>query len=300
MADVLSTGQAARELGVSADRVRALIEAERLPAYKLGREWAIMRTDLERVRVRRPGRPRGATVREVVRAAKELPMPSRVTRSTTTRRVRKVLAVGSQKGGVSKSTTALYLATRAALLTRGTNARPTVGLVDRDESKNLTELIRLRPELLRPGVVLLDGEALPPAGDGLQLIVIDTPPGLSAIQSLREAHLVLVPVHPEDQGVANLVKYLRGIEAQRLTVSPGMRLVALLPAMVERTVLHRERLADIRAIAARHQPPLTVLSPVPRRARIAAYDLDAPEYELPARELFDHGLIDQTASSLAG
>jgi cellulose biosynthesis protein BcsQ len=211
----------------------------------------------------------------------------------------KVLAVGSQKGGVSKSTTALYLATHAAAISGGTARKPTVGILDRDESKNLTELLRLRPELLREGVVLLKGDALPAAAVGLQLVVIDTPPGLSAIQSLRESHLVLVPVHPEDQGVVNLVKYLRGIEAQRLTVSPGMRLVALLPAMVERTVLHRQRLADIKEIAAQYRPPLTVLSPVPRRARIALYDLNAPEYAVPARELFDHGLIEQTAASLA-
>jgi cellulose biosynthesis protein BcsQ len=212
----------------------------------------------------------------------------------------KVLAVGSQKGGVSKSTTTLYLATRAARFMGGSGVRPVVGILDRDESKNLTELLRLRPELLRPGVVLLQGDALPRPESGVDLVVIDTPPGLSAIQSLREAHLVLVPVHPEDQGVANLVRYLRGIEAQRLTVSPGMRLVALLPAMVERTVLHRERLDDIRQIAAHHRPPLAVLTPVPRRARIAAFDLDTPEYDLPARELFDHGLIEQTAATLAG
>ncbi len=202
----------------------------------------------------------------------------------------KVLAVGSQKGGVSKSTSALYLATRAAEHLGGTAARPTVALLDRDESKNLTELVALRPDLLRPGVVLLKGEALPQVEEGYQFVVIDTPPGLSAIQSLQEAHLVLVPVHPEDQGVANLVKYLRNIEAQRITVSPAMRLVALLPAMVERTVLHRQRLEDIAHLARRHRPPLAVLTPVPRRARIASYDLDAPEYDLPAKELFTHAL----------
>lgn len=212
----------------------------------------------------------------------------------------KVLAIGSQKGGVSKTTSALYLATRAAALSGGTAFTPTVGIIDRDESKNLTELLSLRPELLRAGVVLLKGDSLPPADCGLQLVIIDTPPGLSAVQSLREAHLVLVPVHPEDQGVANLVKYLRGIEAQRLTVSPDMRLVALLPAMVERTVLHRQRLADIREIAAHYRPPLSVLTPVPRRARIAMYDLDAPEYLVPAKELFESGLIEQTPTSLVG
>lgn len=212
----------------------------------------------------------------------------------------KVLAVGSQKGGVSKSTSSLYLATRAVAYLGGSMERPAVGLLDRDESKNLTELVQLRPELLRPGVVLLGGDGLPPAADGLQLVVIDTPPGLSAIQSLKEAHLVLVPVLPEDQGVANLVKYLRNIEAQRITVSPNMRLVALLPAMVDRTILHRQRLEDIERIAAHHRPPLLILPPVHRRARIAAYDLDAPDYDAPAKELFAHALSKQTAPALPG
>ena len=210
----------------------------------------------------------------------------------------KVLAVGSQKGGVSKSTSVLYLAARAAEHLGGTDENPVVGILDRDESKNITELLTLRPDLLRPGMRLLRGDALPSLIDGLQLVVIDTPPGLSAIQSLREAHLVLVPVLPEDQGVANLVKYLRNIEAQRLTVSPDMRLVALLPAMVDRTLLHRQRLADIDQIARRHVPPLVVLPPVPRRARIASYDLDTPEYDLPAKELFANAFINQASPAL--
>ena len=199
----------------------------------------------------------------------------------------KVLAVGSQKGGVSKSTTVLYLAARAAAHFGSTPARPAIGILDRDESRNLSRLLHLRPTLLPPGVRLLEGDALPSPSGGMCLVLVDTPPGLSAIQSLREAHLVLVPVHPEDQGVANLMEYLRSIEAQRLTISPGLRLLALLPSMVERTVLHREWLVAIGQIAASHRPPLTVLPPVPRRARIAQYDLDAPEYDASAKEILD-------------
>ncbi len=200
----------------------------------------------------------------------------------------RVLAVGAQKGGVSKSTSSLYLATRAAEVYGGTAEQPAVGIVDRDESRNLSKLLQLYPDLLRPGVVLLPGTELPPASSGLRLVIIDTPPGLSAIQSLKESHLVLVPVHPEDQGILNLVTYLENIEAQRLIVSPDMRLVALLPAMVERTVLHRERMEDIREIAQQHSPPLLVLPPIPRRARIATYDLATPEYDVVAKELFTH------------
>ncbi|MDP9378582.1 MAG: hypothetical protein M3Q29_00245 [Chloroflexota bacterium] len=81
-------------------------------------------------------------------------------RQPTTRRM-KVLAVGAQKGGVGKSTTALYLATRAAeALGNGTS--PIVGILDRDESKNLSRLLKFSPDLLRPGVTLLGGERVPP------------------------------------------------------------------------------------------------------------------------------------------
>lgn len=204
----------------------------------------------------------------------------------------KVLAVGAQKGGVGKSTSSLYLAARAAELLGGTVERSVVGLLDRDEAKNLSELVALRPDLLLPGVTLLEGEELPAARMGLQLVIVDTPPGFKATASLRESHMIVVPVLPEDQGIANLIKYLRNIEEQRLVVSPGMRLVALLPTMVEpRRILHQARMDDIRAIAADHHPTLSVLTPVQRRARIGAYDLRAPDYDQPAKELFDHAGI---------
>lgn len=201
----------------------------------------------------------------------------------------RVLAVSSQKGGVGKSTTALYLATLAAGRLGGSAVRPVVGLIDRDESKNLTELLRIRPELLRPGVTLLAGDEIPAADSGLALVVIDTPPGVTAIRALHEADLIVVPVLPEEQGVANLPRYLRNIEAQRRAVNPDMRLLALLPTMVKpQTTLHRQLLPVIDAIAERNTPRLIVLPPIPDRTRIASYDLDAPEYAASAKELFKH------------
>jgi cellulose biosynthesis protein BcsQ len=211
----------------------------------------------------------------------------------------RVLAIGAQKGGCGKTTSSLYLATRAAERLGGTRDNPAVALIDRDESKNLSILLREYPELVRPGVVFLAGEDLPPESTGIPLIIIDTPPGLSAIKSLREAHYILVPVLPELQGVLNLTRYLQNIEAQRLAVSPSMRLLALLPARVQpRALSDRQRLADIAAIAAQQRPPLVVLSPVPQREAIKRYDLDTPEYDAPARELFHHAKIDRPASAL--
>ncbi len=207
-----------------------------------------------------------------------------------------VLAVAAGKGGVGKSTSVLYIATLTARLLGGTEDDPAVGIIDRDESHNLTKRLELEPDLLRPGVVLLPGQELPPAGCGLDLVVIDTPPGHLSIDSLRQAQLVVVPVLPETNGVINLTEYLDNLELHRITVSPDMRLVALLPTMLMRTLTHAQRLDDIRAIAAHHRPPLTVLPPVPRRTRIEGLDLDAPEYVAPAKELFHHaGIATATA-----
>jgi len=42
-----------------------------------------------------------------------------------------------------------------------TAASPVVAILDRDSSKHLSDLLRTRPDLLLPGVVLLPGEDLP-------------------------------------------------------------------------------------------------------------------------------------------
>jgi len=55
---IITTTEAARRLGVTTTRVRALIEAKRLKAFKYGREWLIDPKDLEAVKDRKVGRPR--------------------------------------------------------------------------------------------------------------------------------------------------------------------------------------------------------------------------------------------------
>ncbi len=54
---MLTTTQAADVLGVSARRVRALIQSGRLPAERIGRDWTVRREDLDKLE-RKVGRPR--------------------------------------------------------------------------------------------------------------------------------------------------------------------------------------------------------------------------------------------------
>jgi excisionase family DNA binding protein len=67
---VIGTTEAAKRLGISANRVRDLIASGRLKAQKIGREYAINPKDLDAVKNRIPGRPRkAAQKRKEVKAA---------------------------------------------------------------------------------------------------------------------------------------------------------------------------------------------------------------------------------------
>lgn len=55
---LISTEEAARRLGITPRRVRALILAERLPALKVARDWLIEEANLDLVKDRPVGRPR--------------------------------------------------------------------------------------------------------------------------------------------------------------------------------------------------------------------------------------------------
>jgi excisionase family DNA binding protein len=56
--DYITARQAGKILGISSRRVTALIEAGRLPAFKLSNIWVIKNKDLKKVKDRKPGRPR--------------------------------------------------------------------------------------------------------------------------------------------------------------------------------------------------------------------------------------------------
>ncbi len=60
----LTVKQVAGELGVSVPRVHQLIQEERLPAEKLGRDWIIESSDLEKVKDRPTGRPKKEAVKK--------------------------------------------------------------------------------------------------------------------------------------------------------------------------------------------------------------------------------------------
>jgi excisionase family DNA binding protein len=70
---MLTTKQAAEELGVSERRVRQIVGTDLLPATRVGRDWVIRRGDLAKARVRTtkrgpvPGKQRGRQTDETPR-----------------------------------------------------------------------------------------------------------------------------------------------------------------------------------------------------------------------------------------
>ncbi len=58
---LLTTRDAAERLGISVQRIHALIKGQRLPAQKMGRDYLIAAADLKLVKDRKPGRPRTRT-----------------------------------------------------------------------------------------------------------------------------------------------------------------------------------------------------------------------------------------------
>lgn len=63
--EILGITAVAAELGIKPNRVRQLIYLGKLPAQKLGREWAITRIDLDKFKAqKRPvGRPKKLTIK---------------------------------------------------------------------------------------------------------------------------------------------------------------------------------------------------------------------------------------------
>jgi chromosome partitioning protein len=141
----------------------------------------------------------------------------------------KWLVIASGKGGTTKTTTTLNLATIAAASGLG------VGLLDMDEQETLTKWYQRRAR--QPDVARLALFTVPLAeisrairevemADGLDLIIVDTPPGLEqrirVSELIRRADFVLVP---STQGTADVDS---AIEFMAVTSALGVKASFLL------------------------------------------------------------------------
>lgn len=104
---LLTTKDVAEKIGVSVNRVQAMIRANRLPAIRIGRDFVVKESDLALVLDRKAGRPKKEPEIEIAPGGKKwkaeqqpLPEVSPTTkRAATMTAASKTKAVATKKGG---------------------------------------------------------------------------------------------------------------------------------------------------------------------------------------------------------
>lgn len=215
----------------------------------------------------------------------------------------KVLAIGNQKGGTGKTTTARNLAAVLA-------DRARVLLVDLDPQASLTRatmgeapagatvaaIMQGRPA--QDAIHNAGGQDIIPASIDLaalevskigrlrsalaaldyDLIIIDTPPslGILTLAALAAAHGVLIPVQPQGLDLGGLALMLDTINDMR-GINPGLQVIGILPTFYNPQYKHHAEVLE--AMRARGLPVLDVQ--IRRSVRIA-------EAGAMAKSLQDH------------
>jgi chromosome partitioning protein len=164
------------------------------------------------------GKATGVLVAGVLKKPSEMPEARRSSGQAEPASTAKWLVCASGKGGTGKTTTALNLATIA------TAAGLKVALLDMDDQQTLSEWHSLRPASV-PGLHLLTvpladiGRAVREleAAARLELVIVDTPPGLDQRLRLRElvqhADLVLVPTTQGPGDVRSVTEFMATLKA---------------------------------------------------------------------------------------
>jgi len=191
----------------------------------------------------------------------------------------KIIAIGNQKGGVGKTTTALNLGhslaereRRVVLIDLDPQASLTVAagvgdVAGRSMAEVMGGAVKLADILqeLRPGLALAPGDiamseaelvlvgkigresvlkkALATLGRRFDYALVDLPPslGLLTINGLAAAHSVLVPAIPQYLDLRALAIFTRTVNLVKEEINPGLQVLGVLPTFYDsRLRLHAE------------------------------------------------------------
>lgn len=103
--------------------------------------------------------------------------------------------------------------------------------------------------------------------EGYDLAIIDCGPslGLLVVNALAAADAVLVPTQPEQMAVYGLALFLETVAKVRRAMNPGLKVLGIVPTMVDRRLLHHQ--SAIEAIRGAGLPLLDVA--IGRSVRVA-------------------------------
>ena len=231
----------------------------------------------------------------------------------------RIIAVANQKGGVAKTTTAMYIASGLARrgyrvlaidldpqanLTMNCNAEmenePTVYEMLRSEKgATVTNVIRhMTPFDILPANILLSGaeqefnatgkeyrlkESIQPVVDAYDFIIIDTPPalGVLTINAFTAATDVLIPTLAASTAIRGIVQLNDTINTIRKYCNPDLNVLGIVFTNYEsRTTLSRQ-LRDLGATMGREINCRVFNTPIRRTVKVK-------EAEALQKDLFDY------------